>query len=134
MNAGSPNLKAGAPISAAKNPPLHSTANPLKINQDESTPKSDRRAKRLTGRETKIELFTIQPVKTKNPVYSFPLPLLLLQVWSHVYGRDNLNVAPEDHAVLLTEAPLNPYKNRRQCAETFFENFGVPAMFCAPQV
>lgn len=56
------------------------------------------------------------------------------QVWSHVYGRDNLNVAPEDHAVLLTEAPLNPYKNRRQCAETFFENFGVPAMFCAPQV
>lgn len=56
------------------------------------------------------------------------------QVWAHVYGRDNLNVAPEDHAVLLTEAPLNPYKNRRQCAETFFENFGVPAMFCAPQV
>ncbi|CAN0041469.1 unnamed protein product [Pylaiella littoralis] len=55
------------------------------------------------------------------------------KVWSHVYGRDNLNVAPEDHAVLLTEAPLNPYKNRRQCAETFFENFGVPAMFCAPQ-
>lgn len=56
------------------------------------------------------------------------------KVWAHVYGRDNLNVAPEDHAVLLTEAPLNPYKNRRQCAETFFENFGVPAMFCAPQV
>lgn len=51
-----------------------------------------------------------------------------------MYGRDNLNVAPEDHAVLLTEAPLNPYKNRRQCAETFFETFGVPAMFCAPQV
>lgn len=56
------------------------------------------------------------------------------KVWGHVYGRDNLNVAPEDHAVLLTEAPLNPYRNRRQCAETFFENFGVPAMFCAPQV
>lgn len=56
------------------------------------------------------------------------------QVWAHVYGRDNLNVAPEDHAVLVTEAPLNPYKNRRECAETFFENFGVPAMFCAPQV
>ena len=59
---------------------------------------------------------------------------MLSKVWAHVYGRDNLNVAPEDHAVLLTEAPLNPYKNRRQCAETFFENFGVPAMFCAPQV
>ncbi|CAN0364370.1 unnamed protein product, partial [Scytosiphon promiscuus] len=43
------------------------------------------------------------------------------KVWSHVYGRDNRNVAPEDHAVLLTEAPLTPYKNRRQCAETFFE-------------
>lgn len=58
----------------------------------------------------------------------------VVQVWGHVYGRDNLNVAPEDHAVLLTEAPLNPYRNRRQCAEKFFENFGVPAMFCAPQV
>lgn len=56
------------------------------------------------------------------------------KVWSHVYGRDNLNVAPEDHAVLLTEAPLNPYKNRQKCAEVFFDNFGVPAMFCAPQV
>lgn len=56
------------------------------------------------------------------------------QVWAHVYGRDNLSVAPGDHAVLLTEAPLNPYQNRRQCAETFFETFGVPAMFCAPQV
>ncbi|CAM9263192.1 unnamed protein product [Discosporangium mesarthrocarpum] len=55
------------------------------------------------------------------------------KVWAHVYGHENLDVPPEEHAVLLTEAPLNPYKNRRQCAETFFESFGVPAMFCAPQ-
>jgi centractin len=39
------------------------------------------------------------------------------RVWSHVYDRDNLNVPPEEHPVLLTEAPLNPYKNRQKCAE-----------------
>ena len=78
-----------------------------------------------------------QPCVIPTSLYKSPQDepnILRTQVWLHVYGRDNLNVAPEDHAVLLTEAPLNPYKNRRQCAETFFENFGVPAMFCAPQV
>jgi actin-related protein len=39
------------------------------------------------------------------------------RVWSHVYDRDNLNVPPEEHPVLLTEAPLNPYRNRQKCAE-----------------
>jgi hypothetical protein len=28
-----------------------------------------------------------------------------LQVWQHVYSRDALNVAAEEHAVLLTGAP-----------------------------
>jgi hypothetical protein len=39
------------------------------------------------------------------------------RVWSHVYDRDNLNTAPEEHPLLLTEAPLNPYRNRQKCAE-----------------
>jgi Actin len=39
------------------------------------------------------------------------------RVWRHVYDRDNLAAPPEEHPVLLTEAPLNPYKNRQRCAE-----------------
>eukprot|EP01041_Mallomonas_annulata_P004413 gene4413-8785_t len=55
------------------------------------------------------------------------------RIWSHVYSRDNLNVASEEHAVLLTEAPLNPHANREKAAEIFFEGFNVPAIYCAPQ-
>lgn len=55
------------------------------------------------------------------------------RLWQHVYARENLNVASEDHAVLLTEAPLNPSANREQAAEMFFDGFNVPAMFCSPQ-
>ncbi len=37
------------------------------------------------------------------------------------------------HQVLLTEAPLNPSRNRQQAAEVLFEKFQVPALFISPQ-
>lgn len=55
------------------------------------------------------------------------------KIWSYVYGRDNLNVMSEDHAVLLTEAPLNPFSNREKAAEIFFEALNAPALFCSIQ-
>lgn len=55
------------------------------------------------------------------------------KIWSYIYSRDNLNVASEDHAVLLTEAPLNPIANREKAAEIFFEGLNVPALFCSIQ-
>lgn len=55
------------------------------------------------------------------------------RLWSYVYSKDNLNVPSEDHAVLLTEAPLNPLSNREKTAEIFFESFNVPALFCSMQ-
>ncbi len=55
------------------------------------------------------------------------------KIWSHVYSRENLNVASEEHAVLLTEAPLNPFSNREKASEVLFESLNVPALFCSIQ-
>ena len=57
------------------------------------------------------------------------------RVWSHVFNsrEHGLGVSAEEHPVLLTEAPLNPYSHREKAAEVFFESFSAPALFCAPQ-
>lgn len=55
------------------------------------------------------------------------------KLWTYVYSRDNLNAASEDHAVLLTEAPLNPFSNREKAAEIFFEGLNAPALFYSVQ-
>jgi len=52
-------------------------------------------------------------------------------LWEHVYQL--MSHPAGDHPVLLTEAPLNPKKNRKQMVETFFEKFHVPAVFVAEQ-
>eukprot|EP00948_MAST-09A_sp_MAST-9A-sp1_P004148 g4148.t1 len=53
-------------------------------------------------------------------------------VWDHVY--DTLNIAsPVEHPVLLTEAPLNPRRNREKAAEYFFEKSNAPALYVSPQ-
>ncbi|KAJ3379383.1 Actin-2 [Entophlyctis sp. JEL0112] len=54
------------------------------------------------------------------------------RVWHHVYSEE-LKTLSEEHPVLLTEAPLNPRKNRETMAEIFFETFNVPAMYLSIQ-
>jgi centractin len=49
-------------------------------------------------------------------------------LWRHVYAKENLNVPSEDHAVLVTEPPLNPTSTKEKTAEVFFEAFNVPAL------
>ncbi|CRK99117.1 CLUMA_CG012108, isoform A [Clunio marinus] len=55
------------------------------------------------------------------------------RIWTHIYSKDELSSFSEEHPVLLTEAPLNPRKNREKAAEIFFETFNVPALFVSMQ-
>ncbi|CAJ0581537.1 unnamed protein product, partial [Mesorhabditis spiculigera] len=49
------------------------------------------------------------------------------KVWQYIYSKEQFNVFPEEHPVLLTEAPLNPSKHREKAAE-IFETFNAPAL------
>ncbi|XP_075913653.1 beta-centractin [Petromyzon marinus] len=55
------------------------------------------------------------------------------RVWQYLYSKEQLQTFSEEHPVLLTEAPLNPRKNRERAAEIFFETFNVPALFISMQ-
>ncbi|KOB85563.1 hypothetical protein PFDG_00925 [Plasmodium falciparum Dd2] len=52
-------------------------------------------------------------------------------IWIHVYN--SLKINSDEHPILLTEAPLNPQKNKEKIAEVFFETFNVPALFISMQ-
>jgi len=54
------------------------------------------------------------------------------KIWNHTYYNE-LRVDPEEHNVMVTEAPMNPKVNREKITQIMFESFSVPGLYVAIQ-
>lgn len=54
-------------------------------------------------------------------------------LWEHTFSEEILNVDPTNAKILLTEAPMNPKRNREKLIQTMFEKYGFQGAYVAIQ-
>lgn len=81
-----------------------------------------------------------EPLKRRDLFdIKFPIQRGIIQDWEnmekiwHYAFYNELKIPPEEHAVLLTEPPLNPRANREKITQIMFETFGTPATYVSLQ-
>ena len=56
----------------------------------------------------------------------------MAHVWDYTF-REKLKIDPKEHKIMLTEAAMNPKKNREKMVETMFETFGFDGVYISVQ-
>lgn len=76
------------------------------------------------------ELLNLEtPLKLVNPLqYGVVVDWDCVQNICEYIFHTAMKIAPEEHAVLVSDTPLSPSSHREKYAELMFETFGIPAM------
>lgn len=70
---------------------------------------------------------------------SYPITNGVVQKWDdmiHLYNytfQQRLQIDPSEHKIMLTEAAMNPKRNREKLVECMFETFGFDGVHCSIQ-